>query len=656
MAAVLRLVPELDYERLESQLDLCPQCVGAVKKSIADFLVSLGIDTIEDVTEEILIAYREYMIERTEGTEHQRKYYFHVLQLVIVSYYRLQQPEFSEKIIEYYSGSLPDRNRVMAYLMVNGIFSFEKITADVRDGLKRYIERTGVHWKDRTMKVLDLIKLEDTKRKNERSWKKPHRLFDGTAKIYLPYIADYNLAMEFVKIQDKDNLYFDFSKNAPDGMKQQFARMLDSILHKELTPYDRRVKWVFPLRFFFNFCVEAQVEDVSTLPETVLENYRDRVKKSMGTQSPFANSIVDKLQYFLFMEEKEINWDAHVWFSDRFSFKGERLNPANYPVAFSFYYLSDENKAYIKQFMKYVLGISSIAVNRANEIFKNVKRFARFCDLEGKTVTQVTAKDINSYFDSLYESEIRDKTFNTYMYEVWFFYKYLSSHEIIKEVPFDPALYRKKEYFAHNDRSIPEEALAKMFANMKTLSLKKRFMLLILLCTGLRINEVCTLRGDAFIERDNETWMKVYQYKMRSEKVVPVPHRLFQLLKAYIKTNGITPDEYIFKDAKGKAYRATEFGKFIKRWCKNIGIEDTSYFFRSHDARHTVASMMFDSNVSLQAIRDYLGHYDDTMTRQYIDYMPKKIDTANGDYFERTESLLKGGVKDGRKRRDSFHT
>ena len=56
--------------------------------------------------------------------------------------------------------------------------------------------------------------------------------------------------------------------------------------------------------------------------------------------------------------------------------------------------------------------------------------------------------------------------------------------------------------------------------------------------------------------------------------------------------------------------------------------------------RHTLASGFYDDGVSIQTIRDYLGHNHENMTKQYIDYMPKKIEQANIDYFNQVDNVL----------------
>ena len=86
--------------------------------------------------------------------------------------------------------------------------------------------------------------------------------------------------------------------------------------------------------------------------------------------------------------------------------------------------------------------------------------------------------------------------------------------------------------------------------------------------------------------------------------------------------------------------------------CAENRIQNGDYIFQSHDYRHTVATMFYDNKVSIQSIRDYLGHTYEEMTRQYIDYMPQKIAEANEQYFSNPgnslAACLKKGESDGR--------
>jgi integrase len=163
-------------------------------------------------------------------------------------------------------------------------------------------------------------------------------------------------------------------------------------------------------------------------------------------------------------------------------------------------------------------------------------------------------------------------------------------------------------------------------------------MYLNLWCIGLRVNEVCVIRGDAYSFDGQDAWIKIYQSKIKQEKVVPIPTRLYELMTRYIGENHIAADEYVFQSARGKAYDAGTFAKQFKKALREAGME--KYDFRSHDFRHTVATRLYDGGASIEVIRDYLGHRESDMTKQYLDYMPKRIDAANETYFRSMPAAL----------------
>ena len=115
---------------------------------------------------------------------------------------------------------------------------------------------------------------------------------------------------------------------------------------------------------------------------------------------------------------------------------------------------------------------------------------------------------------------------------------------------------------------------------------------------------------------------------------------LYKIMQTYISKKHIRPKEYIFKAQDGKAYRYGTFMKNFKNQCEKLGIANSEYVFKSHDYRHTLATQFYDHEVSLQTIRDYLGHYSEEMTKQYVDYMPKKVAKANAEFYAKPENNL----------------
>ena len=123
--------------------------------------------------------------------------------------------------------------------------------------------------------------------------------------------------------------------------------------------------------------------------------------------------------------------------------------------------------------------------------------------------------------------------------------------------------------------------------------------------------------------------------------------------------------EYIARTVEGKvikgywaAFSVVEVHSFLKsqgykvysiktnQWINlmygNVGGSHDK--FKTHDYRHTMASGLYDNGVSIQTIRDYLGHNNEDMTKQYIDYMPKRIEQANTDYFRQPGNALAAGI------------
>jgi len=104
----------------------------------------------------------------------------------------------------------------------------------------------------------------------------------------------------------------------------------------------------------------------------------------------------------------------------------------------------------------------------------------------------------------------------------------------------------------------------------------------------------------------------------------------------------------IFQNQKGGAYHKGTFKNKMIKACKECNVQNGEYIFRSHDYRHTIATAFYDTGVPIQSIRDYLGHDYEEMTRQYVDFMPKKIEKANEEYFKKGSlaSCLRKGVND----------
>ncbi|GAA6410386.1 hypothetical protein K040078D81_45030 [Blautia hominis] len=126
--------------------------------------------------------------------------------------------------------------------------------------------------------------------------------------------------------------------------------------------------------------------------------------------------------------------------------------------------------------------------------------------------------------------------------------------------------------------------------------------------------------------------------------MIPIPLVLYKLMRKYIEKYHIRPKDYIFKGKNGGTYRVGTFRQEFQQYCIKNQIADGEYIFKTHDYRHTMATRFYDDGVSIQTIRDYLGHFSEDMTKQYVDIMPRRIAKASDAYFKKPGNGLASAI------------
>ena len=639
-AAVIRFQIQERIQELQKQLDMCPHIQGKFRAVVEEYLLQKGIYSLADVDEEVQYDYREYVKHIPGMSERQSLSYQNSLELNVLYYL---MPEYSDLIAEidaFKELCVSIRNKILHYLMLQGIHKLEEIDYSVRLGFSTYLKNIQYANEEKLVKRLDWLKLHSVEKINKAHAIKKYKLTFKEDVIYLGYHPDYHMAMSFYYIQDKEELVFDFSLKAPVLMKRQIFLMLNFALEKNLNRKNRRELFIVPLKKLYLYCVEHGIEDLERFEYKDILGFRQSMDGNVGTKTDTYMQIVDNTRKFLFLNATKTNWDANVWYMERFCLKGDRMNPASQVDAIHYYLVRDkENRKLLQEYMKYCIGISSRAIHTIRGEYYNIYHFLQYCDEVDLKAANLTATEFECYVKKIEIEDVRPDTYNLKIIDIGKFYRFLVTKGYMEMVPFTISYYLKVTVPTHNDRSVPEETQMKLLAHLKYFPEDIRLMYLNLWCIGLRVNEVCCIKGDAYFWKGKDAWIKVHQYKMKTDKVIPIPEYLYKLMKQYIEKKHIGPDEFVFKSEKGRAYDAGTFSHNMKELCKKYDIACGDYIFRSHDYRHTVGTNMYDNGVSLQAVRDYLGHKEEDMTKQYLDYFPEKIDQANENYFEGDKGL-----------------
>lgn len=539
------------------------------------------------------------------------------------------------------------RNKLQKFMMLNDIWHIEELDYYWREEYEEYLkgEVTPASFAV-YLKGFDRVKRHGMK-------KHPRITVAGKGQmppyenelLFLPYHPYEWIAERFDKATQKKDLVWDFSLSAPEAMKRQVHFILHYMIEHIQKVETIRISLV-GLRKLYQVCAEDGVEDIQTLEMEQLQKYYDSMTSAWEANA--ASGVLERCRKILFMESDKISWHANVWYMERFHFQPEREDKSNPVVSMSFLEVPHKgNRELLKKYMQYGLGLTNLSISVLRGELIYTRNFLREIEQRNEDICSITSEQMDQYFRTEQERPVQPETYNKKILVIQRFFDFLKIRQYIAEVPFRVERYLKKTFSVHHNRSVEQDAVNEIFEKLYTFPEVIRLMFLHLWGIGLRISEVCTLKGNAYYIQGKDAWIQVYQVKMRSYKRIPIPDALYKVMQVYLRKYQIQADEYVFKNSKGGPYRSGTFRKHMLEACAENGIQNGTYLFQSHDYRHTIATYFYDTGVSLQSIRDFLGHDYEEMTQQYVDYMPKKIDEANEQLFSQHSlaACLKKGVK-----------
>lgn len=567
---------------------------------------------------------------------------------------KLYQVELSRKlnreILEVTKGEAKYYNRLYKFFQYTQIRSSSEIDYDVRkdyiDLLKK--EKLTEKYRLELISQFDRLKIENMPEiyLEGKSFSAEQEFFKGE-KLFLLYVPNKKKAETFRKVRNKDDLLWDFRNIHSVNLKKQIKILLIEILNMDIVQRKRRY-YLEPLKLLMKYCNKYKIDDIEEMEQTE----ENRFYLYLNTQAEIikkqAPKVVEFARKTLFLVRSDINWRACVWYMDKFRLDKRRIN-ASAPVRkISFLDINNkENRGYLQLYAKYLIGISDIAVSSVRNIVGFLSQFLKYLDEFNKNITDLENEDIENYVSILNNHDIKYSTFNLCITNIHRFLLFLNVKNI-DVLNFYPETFFKRGYMEHNDRSVPEKTIAKLIKELPTFPEHLQVMYLILLCTGIRKSELCTIKAGSFYTDGRESWMRIYQIKMKREKTIPVPRILVGIVEEYEKKYRKKQGEYLFKNKKGNAFNGQTFSQQMIRECKQRNIDCGDYIFRAHDYRHSVATCMYGKGVSIQGVRDYLGHTSENMTKQYIDFMPERIITAEDRYFLKNQSFDMKGEQDER--------
>jgi site-specific recombinase XerD len=143
---------------------------------------------------------------------------------------------------------------------------------------------------------------------------------------------------------------------------------------------------------------------------------------------------------------------------------------------------------------------------------------------------------------------------------------------------------------------------------------RDRLVMELLARTGMRAGELAGLEADAVVQIGAGHWLRIPLGKLRTDRYVPLPPELVQLLAAWTAANleHIRGHKRLVADHRGPLDRYV-IGRIVARVARAAGVPGV----HPHRLRHTLATQAINRGMRLEAIAALLGHQKMEMTLIY---------------------------------------
>ena len=152
--------------------------------------------------------------------------------------------------------------------------------------------------------------------------------------------------------------------------------------------------------------------------------------------------------------------------------------------------------------------------------------------------------------------------------------------------------------------------------------------------TGMRVGELCALRGDAMEHRDGQWWLRIPLGKLHTDRYVPLHPRLVELLTAW-RTHHDDGGTGLLLTNDGLALNRHVVTRMVRRVARAAGIGHV----HPHQLRHTLATQAINRGMRLEAIGQMLGHRSLEMTAIYARIADRTVADEYRSVSERVEAL-----------------
>lgn len=264
--------------------------------------------------------------------------------------------------------------------------------------------------------------------------------------------------------------------------------------------------------------------------------------------------------------------------------------------------------------------------NTINAYRTDLTQFEKFVHKKlNKNLEDVTRDDVLSFLKHLANRNCSATTSNRKLAAIKSFYKFLLVEGVVKVNPAELIESAKIE------ETIPRAVSIEEYKHIMSIvdTLEERALIELLFATGLRREEVVTLKRNNF--SFNPGILKIHG-KGNKERIIPIIPEIIPNVMLWLEQHD---SEWVFPSKRNKGTHNTVrwVNKVVKKWANKAGYPDIT----PHSFRHAFGTHLYENGADVKAIQEMMGHKSIDTTNIYAQSSVKR----NRQEFIKAHPLIK---------------
>lgn len=252
-------------------------------------------------------------------------------------------------------------------------------------------------------------------------------------------------------------------------------------------------------------------------------------------------------------------------------------------------------------------------------------------------LTLAESRDIDSLIEAERARGLSPLTINGRVSQLREFFNFLAEEGAMARQP----ILRRRHHLAAPEtlpRPMPDGDLVRFFKAVD--SVRDRLLFLLMLRCGLRVSEACALAWDD-IDLPTLT-LRVNRGKGDADRVAYLSPDVERGLRLWLARRPDSPHLFPSRKVKGAHIGRRNVFVMMKTYLREAEVSGS---YSPHCLRHTFATQLLNAGVTLEVLKELMGHRSIRMTLKYTELYET---TKRGQYTQAMERIERRGVGAGR--------